>query len=116
MGGGGAGIIGYTGGNTSRVKITNDGDIATAGAGAAGIVGITGGNRSHVNVTNNGDVATVGFNAYGVYAYTYGPNSNIKVSNDGTIGASSSINNSGLITGFVDLTDSSDTFTNMSGG
>jgi autotransporter family porin len=116
LGGGAAGIIGYTGGNTSRVKITNDGDIATAGAGAAGIVGITGGNRSHVNVTNNGDVATVGFNAYGVYAYTYGPNSNIKVSNDGTIGASSSINNSGLITGFVDLTDSSDTFTNMLGG
>jgi len=61
LGGGAAGIIGYTGGNTSRVKITNDGDIATAGARAAGIVGITGGNRSHVNVTNNGDVATVGF-------------------------------------------------------
>ena len=109
-----------TGGGGGAITIENFGSIDTAGQGIhAEAIGPAGTNP--ISITNSGSVLG---GPTGIFAS--GPTS-ISIVNSGfvsdrelfaidTVGASTTIDNSGTVLGFIDLTDSNDTFTNRSGG
>ncbi len=115
------GIFAYTGNVNSDITINSSGSVRAEGRLGYGIAALSTGPRSAITVNNGGELfgSTVGLFSYSATSTTVNNSGDISAGSGlaiDTIGASSSINNSGLITGFVDLTDSSDTFTNMPGG
>jgi len=113
----------------SPLSLVNSGDISVdAGGGRAfGIDVFTGGMGSPLSVENSGRIRAAGLYSYGIRAQTFGPDSPTTIVNSGDISAASlfaiqvdggaaSIFNTGLITGFVDLTSNPDSFFNQNGG
>jgi len=113
----------------SPLSLVNSGDISVdAGGGHAfGIDVFTGGMGSPLSVENSGRIRAAGLYSYGIRAQTFGPDSPTTIVNSGDISAASlfaiqvdggaaSIFNTGLITGFVDLTSNPDSFFNQNGG
>ena len=125
-------------GTDKPVKIDNRGDVTARSTSSDGTaIGINAASTGSIEIHNSGSVYAQGGaetmgpvpgNA-GIFAYNYfvaGTTS--KITNTGEIGASSHraidvkgagtahIYNAGLITGFVDLTDQHDRFSNQSGG
>jgi Autochaperone Domain Type 1 len=114
-------IVGGTSNTNSPLTIRNTGSVHADGAYGYGIAGVTYGASSPVQIENSGD-------AYGSYTGIFSfSNASTKIINRGsisagnnlaidTVGASTTIENAGLVTGFVDLTDSADAFINQKGG
>jgi outer membrane autotransporter protein len=115
------GIYASTESENSSLTIRNSGRIHARGLFGYGVYAQTLEPSSPLLIDNSGEVygSTVGI-------YTYSATST-RIVNSGKIsagsglaidteGASTGIENTGLITGFVDLTDSADTFRNMAGG
>lgn len=115
------GIFAYTGGRNSDITINSSGSIRAEGRLAYGIYAVSAGPSSETIINNSGELfgSTAGLYSYSATSTTINNSGDISAGSGlaiDTAGASTSINNSGLITGFVDLTRSSDTFTNMAGG
>ncbi|BAQ16341.1 autotransporter outer membrane beta-barrel domain-containing protein [Methyloceanibacter caenitepidi] len=115
------GIFAYTGNVNSDITINSSGSVRAEGRLGYGIAALSTGPGSQITVNNSGELygSTIGLFSYSATSTKINNSGDISAGSGlaiDTIGASSSISNSGLITGFVDLTNSSDTFTNMSGG
>ena len=115
------GIYASTESGNSSLTIRNSGRIHARGLFGYGVYAQTLEPSSPLLIGNSGEVyGSTG----GIYTYSA---TSTKIINSGKIsagsglaidteGASTGIENTGLITGFVDLTDSADTFRNMAGG
>jgi len=118
-----SGIFGTTYGSSSPLEVNNSGSTRGEGVLGYGINVATYGSSSPITIENSGDVYG---NSAGIY--TYSATSTAIINKAGgsisagsglaidTEGASTTIENSGLITGHIDLTDSADRFLNKSGG
>ncbi|WP_159079824.1 autotransporter outer membrane beta-barrel domain-containing protein [Methyloceanibacter sp. wino2] len=111
----------YGPGRSSEITINNSGSIRAEGRFAYGITAVSLRPGSEITVNNSGELfgSTAAVYSYSATSTTINNSGDISAGSGlaiDTAGASTSINNSGLITGFVDLTRSSDTFTNMAGG
>ncbi|ODR97496.1 hypothetical protein AUC70_00250 [Methyloceanibacter stevinii] len=111
----------YAPGRSSEITINNSGSIRAEGRFAYGITAVSLRPGSEITVNNSGELfgSTAGLYSYSATSTTINNSGDISAGSGlaiDTAGASTSINNSGLITGFVDLTNSSDTFTNTAGG
>jgi len=117
------GIYATTSGQRSPLTIKSSGTVRAEGRFGYGILGRTSGSSSPIVIENSGEVygstaaietfsatSTTIKNMLGGHIYA---GSGLAID---TIGASTGIENAGLITGFVDLTGSGDTFRNMAGG
>ncbi|MEZ5828714.1 MAG: autotransporter outer membrane beta-barrel domain-containing protein [Hyphomicrobiales bacterium] len=116
-----AGIYGGTFSPGSSLKIENSGHVTTEGAQGFGIYAQTFGFASPIIIENSGSIHGT---TAGIYTYSA---TSTKIMNSGdisarsglaidTTGAGSRIYNSGLITGFIDLTSRHDLFVNRNGG
>ena len=115
------GIFAETFGPSSPLAIHNSGSIRAEGILGYGIHAHTYGGNSPIEIENSGDIfgSTVGISAYSATSTMVVNSGSLSAGSDlaiDTQGASTTIHNTGLITGFVDLTDSSDTFVNHTGG
>jgi len=117
------GIYATTYGAGSSLTIRNSGGVNASGLSAYGINAAAYGASSPITIENSGDVYG---NSAGIY--TYSATSTAIINKAGgsisagsglaidTEGAGTTIENAGLITGHVDLTDSADQFLNKAGG
>lgn len=115
------GMYAYTSGLNSGITISNSGSTRAEGFRGYGITAVSVGPGSGITVNNSGELfgSSIGLFSYSATSTTVNNSGDISAGSGlaiDTNGASTSINNSGLITGFVDLTNRSDTFTNMAGG
>ena len=117
------GIYATTSGQSSPLTIKSSGTVRAEGRFGYGILARTSGSSSPIVIENSGEVygstaaietgsatSTTIRNMLGGHIHA---GSGLAID---TIGASTGIENAGLITGFVDLTGSGDTFRNMAGG
>jgi outer membrane autotransporter protein len=115
------GISASTFGMNSPIAIFNSGNIGATGGFAFGIEAMNSNVSSPILIGNSGSVsgATAGIYASSLTSTTILNSGKISAGSGlaiDTEGASTKIENTGLITGFVDLTGSGDTFRNMAGG
>jgi len=120
------GITAVTAGPYAGISIVNSDNIRARGAFANGIYATTVARNTAVTIESSGSVRAEGPLGIGINAATFRRSSPITINNSADIsagtgltidteGANSFIHNSGLITGFVDLTPSADIFTNLNG-
>lgn len=105
----------------SAVTIENTGSVRAEGAYGFGVLARSIGNSSPIEINNSGELygSTVGIDTYSRTSTTIYNSGDISAGTGlaiNTDGARTKIDNSGLITGFVDLTRRNDTFRNLSGG
>ncbi|MEM7192699.1 MAG: autotransporter outer membrane beta-barrel domain-containing protein, partial [Pseudomonadota bacterium] len=115
------GIFAYSGGRNSQLTVHNSGSVRAEGGRAYGIFAVSTAPDSPVMIKNSGEAfgSTVAVYSYS-NTFTHIDNSGEISAGSGlaidTVGERSVIDNSGLITGFIDLTNNDDTFKNWAGG
>lgn len=117
------GIYGMTSGLSSPITIQNSGRVRARGLFAYGINAQTQSASSPIQIENSGEVygTSAGIYASSVTSTTIDNRAGGSISALSglaidTVGANSFISNAGLISGYVDLTNQSDSFINRSGG
>lgn len=115
------GIYATTVARNSAVTIESSGSVRAEGPLGIGINAATFRRSSPITINNSGELfgSTIGIYTYSCTSATINNSGDISAGTGlaiDTEGANSFIKNSGLITGFVDLTPSADIFTSLNGG